>query len=81
MHKDKSTFRHSNEVVDFVHAILCGTELTAPVAAFTLQGQEEGLLDVCITPCAENGKDLDEDSFVEEPQDLLNKPFYFKVNL
>jgi len=45
------------------------------------KGQEEGLLDVCVTPCDSKGKPLDEDSFVDEPHELLKKPFYFKVHV
>ena len=46
---------------------------------FLNQGQEEGSLYVTVTPCTANGQSLDEDSFIEEPQELLGKPYYFKV--
>lgn len=45
------------------------------------QGNEEGHLYVNITPCTQQGKPLaDEDSFVEDPSELLGKPFHFKVS-
>ncbi|XP_060063153.1 kinesin-like protein KIF28 [Ylistrum balloti] len=43
------------------------------------KGQEEGTLDVRVAPCDAKGKPADDESFVEDPSELLNKPFYFKV--
>ncbi|KAK3085516.1 hypothetical protein FSP39_004469 [Pinctada imbricata] len=45
------------------------------------KGVEEGHLKVEIMPCTEKGSPLDDDSFVEDPKDLLNKVFRFKVVL
>ncbi|XP_071824596.1 kinesin-like protein KIF28 isoform X3 [Apostichopus japonicus] len=46
------------------------------------KGNEEGHLYVNITPCTQQGKPLaDEDSFVEDPSELLGKPFHFKVTI
>ncbi|CAK8695890.1 unnamed protein product [Clavelina lepadiformis] len=45
------------------------------------KGQEEGSLYVTVTPCTANGQSLDEDSFIEEPQELLGKPYYFKIQI
>ncbi|KAJ8041556.1 Kinesin-like protein KIF28P [Holothuria leucospilota] len=46
------------------------------------KGNEEGHLYVNITPCTQQGKPLaDEDSFVEDPAELLGKPFHFKVTI
>ncbi|XP_033755330.1 kinesin-like protein KIF28P isoform X3 [Pecten maximus] len=43
------------------------------------KGQEEGTLAVTVTPCDAKGKPADEETFVEDPTEQLNKPFYFKV--
>jgi len=43
------------------------------------KGSEEGNVVINITPCFNDGKPLDEDYFVEEPKDLLTKPYHFKV--
>ncbi|XP_025115263.1 kinesin-like protein KIF28P isoform X3 [Pomacea canaliculata] len=43
------------------------------------KGQEEGRLYVNITPCNHQGRSLDEDSFVDEPKELLGKPYHFKI--
>ena len=43
------------------------------------KGQEEGKLNVNIIPCTQAGLPLDEDNYVEDPKELLKKPFHFKV--
>ena len=43
------------------------------------KGMEEGQLLVSITPCSQAGRPLDEDYFVEDPNELLKKPYHFKV--
>lgn len=43
------------------------------------KGSEEGSIVINITPCSQAGKPLDEDYFVEEPKDLIGKPYHFKV--
>eukprot|EP00794_Sanderia_malayensis_P019281 gene19281-21207_t len=45
------------------------------------KGSEEGDLIINITPCTKPGKPLDEESFVDDPKDLLGKPFHFKVTV
>ena len=42
-------------------------------------GLEEGHLIVRILPCDRFGKPLDDDSFVDDPSELLGKPYSFKV--
>ena len=43
------------------------------------KGQEEGYLYVNVAPCTQKGKPLDEDYFVDNPSELLGKPYYFQV--
>lgn len=45
------------------------------------QGSEEASLVVNVTPCTQTGKALDEDNFVENPTELLDKPYHYKVLL
>lgn len=45
------------------------------------KGLEEGLLYVTLAPCNQHGRQLsEEDAFVDEPSDLLGKPYFFKVS-
>ena len=43
-----------------------------------LQGKPEGNLTVAIYPCDNKGK-IFEDDYCEDPDELLGKPFHFKV--
>ena len=43
------------------------------------KGQEEGFLFASVSPCTEDGKSLDSEAFVDDPSELLAKPYYFKV--
>lgn len=45
------------------------------------KGNEEGSIIINVTPCTQNGKPLDEDYFVDDPKDLLGKPFHFTINI
>ena len=35
---------------------------------------------VAVSPCTAKGEALDEDNFIEEPEELLGKPYHFKVS-
>lgn len=65
----------------FLQSLSYALDFEDKLAITDYKGQEEGSLDVCVTPCTADGKPLDEDSFVEEPQELLNKPYHFKVHV
>nr|XP_019926805.2 kinesin-like protein KIF28P isoform X13 [Crassostrea gigas] len=45
------------------------------------KGQEEGHLKVKLEPCDNKGKPIDEEAFVDDPHDLLNKPYHFKLTV
>lgn len=34
---------------------------------------------VKLEPCDNKGKPIDEEAFVDDPHELLNKPYHFKV--
>ncbi|XP_038077973.1 kinesin-like protein KIF28P isoform X3 [Patiria miniata] len=51
------------------------------VAVTDFKGKEEGSLVVCIAPCNQNGQPIGEDDFVDDPNELLGKPYHFKVNI
>ena len=44
------------------------------------KGGEEGSIFVNVTPCNKSGKALDEDYFVDNPEELIGKPYHFKVS-
>jgi len=47
---------------------------------FNLQGLEQGRLNVNLTPCLPSGHTLTEEHFIDQPDELLNKRYHFKVN-
>ncbi|XP_022096097.1 kinesin-like protein KIF28P isoform X3 [Acanthaster planci] len=51
------------------------------VAVTDFKGKEEGSLVVNITPCNQNGQPIGEDEFVDDPNELLGKPYHFKVTV
>ena len=44
------------------------------------KGEDQGKLNVMISPCDEKGNSLGEDYFIEESSELLGKPYNYKVN-
>lgn len=65
----------------FLQSLCYALDFDDKVLITDYKGQEEGYLSVHVTPCAPNGKPLDEESFVEDPKELLNKPYNFKVTV
>ncbi|XP_059148912.1 kinesin-like protein KIF28 isoform X2 [Physella acuta] len=63
----------------FLQSLSYSLDFADELSITDYKGEEEGKLSVNITPCDSSGKPLDEDSFVEEPKDLLGKPFHFKI--
>lgn len=45
------------------------------------QGSEEGSAVIEVAPCTQDGKPLDEDYFVENPKELIGKPYHFMVSV
>ena len=46
---------------------------------FNLKGLEQGRLSINLCPCSSSGKVLNEEQFVDQPEELLAKPYSFKV--
>ena len=49
------------------------------IAITDYKGQEEGFLYISVAPCSSDGRALDEEYFVEDPLELVGKPYYYKV--
>ena len=49
------------------------------IAITDYKGQEEGALYISVAPCSSDGRALDEEYFVEDPLELIGKPYYYKV--
>ncbi|XP_035680262.1 kinesin-like protein KIF28P isoform X3 [Branchiostoma floridae] len=65
----------------FLQSLSYALDFDDKLSVTDYKGVEEGNLYVNITPCSDKGKPLDEDFFVEDPQELLGKPFHYKVTI
>lgn len=63
----------------FLQSLSYALDFDDKLAVTDYKGQEEGYLWIHLRPCTQAGKPLDEDYFVEDPHELLEKPFHFKV--
>ena len=66
-------------IVLFLQSLAYALDFADELSITDYKGQEEGKLLVNITPTTQAGMALDEENFVEDPKELLNKPFHFKV--
>ncbi|KAL5021850.1 hypothetical protein ScPMuIL_001005 [Solemya velum] len=65
----------------FLQSLSYALDFDDKLAVTDYKGQEEGYLWIHLTPCTQAGKPLEEDYFVEDPHELLQKPFHFKVEI
>ncbi|RUS83416.1 hypothetical protein EGW08_008837 [Elysia chlorotica] len=63
----------------FLQSLVNAMDFSDQLSITDYKGQEEGKLRVNIIPCTQAGLALDEDNYVEDSKELLNKPFHFKV--
>ena len=64
----------------FLQSLAYGLDFDDKLVVADYKGHEEGYVYVNVAPCSPKGKPLDEDYFVEDPTELLDKPYYFKVS-
>ena len=65
----------------FLQSLSYALDFDDKLAITDYKGTEEGSILINVTPCLQNGKPLDEDYFVEDPKDLIGKPYHFKVTV
>ncbi|XP_046580338.1 kinesin-like protein KIF28P isoform X2 [Haliotis rubra] len=65
----------------FLQSLAFGLDFDDKVVITDYKAQEEGFLYVNVTPCTQSGKPFDEEYFVESPNELLKKPYHFKVTI
>lgn len=63
----------------FLQSLSYALDFDDKITITDYKGQEEGSLIVHVAPCKENGKAIEEDAFVDEPEELKGKPYHFKV--
>ncbi|KAK3716103.1 hypothetical protein QZH41_019651 [Actinostola sp. cb2023] len=65
----------------FLQSLAFALDFDDKLTVTDYKGSEEASLVVNVTPCTQTGKALDEDNFVENPTELLDKPYHYKVTL
>lgn len=65
----------------FLQSLSYALDFDDKITITDYKGQEEGFLKVHVTPCQKDGKHLEEDAFVDDPHELLDKPYHFKVTV
>ncbi|XP_070576240.1 kinesin-like protein KIF28 isoform X2 [Ptychodera flava] len=65
----------------FLQSLGYALDFDDSLAVTDYKGTEEGQMSIVLTPSTQAGKPLDEEMFVDDPQELLGKPFYFKVTV
>ena len=73
----ESQFRGTSSV--FLQSLSYGLDFDDKTTIADLKGEEQGFLYAHIMPCDELGEALDENYFVDEPDQLLGHPYHFKV--
>ncbi|CAG5116350.1 unnamed protein product, partial [Candidula unifasciata] len=65
----------------FLQSLLYALDFADELSVTDYKGLEEGKLMISINPCDQSGLTLHDDNFVEDPKDLLDKPFHFKISI
>ena len=64
----------------FLQSLAYALDFDDCVTIIDYRGKEDqGTLAVHISPCTQNGRQLGEEHYVEDPKELLGLPYYFKV--
>ncbi|BFZ12722.1 hypothetical protein BsWGS_15761 [Bradybaena similaris] len=65
----------------FLQSLSYALDFADELSVTDYKGLEEGKLMISINPCDQSGLTLNDDNFVEDPKDLLDKPFHFKISI
>ncbi|KAL4235255.1 hypothetical protein ACF0H5_006893 [Mactra antiquata] len=65
----------------FLQSLSYSLDFDDKITITDYKGQEEGVVKVHVTPCQKDGTAFEEDAFVDDPHELLGKPYHFKVTV
>nr|XP_054748335.1 kinesin-like protein KIF28 isoform X2 [Lytechinus pictus] len=65
----------------FLQSLSYALDFDDKVTITDFKGAEQGYLIVNVSPCNQTGKTLPDDEFVDDPSELLGKPYHFKVTI
>eukprot|EP00111_Clytia_hemisphaerica_P009015 TCONS_00026419-protein len=65
----------------FLQSLAYALDFNDKLSITDYKGSEEGSAVIEVAPCTQDGKPLDEDYFVENPKELIGKPYHFMVKV
>ncbi|OAF69255.1 hypothetical protein A3Q56_02996 [Intoshia linei] len=65
----------------FLQSLVHNLDMYDELTITDYKAQEEGILKVHLIPCTASGKELDDNAFVSEPEELLGRTVHFKVKI
>ncbi|XP_052232106.1 kinesin-like protein KIF28 isoform X2 [Dreissena polymorpha] len=65
----------------FLQSLSYALDFEDKIMVTDYKGQEEGFIVIHVAPCQKDGKPLEEEAFVDNPKELLGKPYHFKVTV
>ncbi|CAF3662340.1 unnamed protein product [Adineta steineri] len=63
----------------FLQSLAYSLDFADEICIVDYKGLEQGRLSINLCPCSPNGKVLNEEHFVEQPEELLDKSYSFKI--
>ncbi|CAF0894638.1 unnamed protein product, partial [Didymodactylos carnosus] len=63
----------------FLQSLAYSLDFDDEICIVDYKGLEQGRLGITLSPCAPNGKAIKEEQFVDQPEELLGKPYSFKL--
>ncbi|CAF4626294.1 unnamed protein product [Rotaria sp. Silwood1] len=65
----------------FLQSLAYSLDFADEVCIVDYKGLEQGRLSINLCPCLPSGKVLNNEQFVEQPEELFNKPYSFKITM
>ena len=65
----------------FLQSLSFALDFQDTISIVDYRGEEQGRVRINVTPCNASGGAIDDDLIVEEPSELLDKPFHFSVTI
>ncbi|UJR26288.1 hypothetical protein I4U23_007626 [Adineta vaga] len=65
----------------FLQSLAYSLDFADEICIVDYKGLEQGRLSINLCPCSSSGKVVNEEQFVDQPEELLDRPFSFKITL
>ncbi|CAF4338572.1 unnamed protein product, partial [Rotaria sp. Silwood2] len=65
----------------FLQSLAYSLDFADEICIVDYKGLEQGRLSINLCPCSPSGKVVNDEQFVEQPEQLFNKPYSFKITM